>query len=375
MKDILIMTPGPTGINEDVLKETAVNRTNPDLDNDFFEVYRNTVEKFNKIIGSRSSSYILSGEGILGLEAACATLTEAGDKVLCITNGIFGDGFADFIKMYGGDVTIYKGDYKSAIDVEKLESFLLSNSDFKYATLVHCETPSGITNPIQKICPLLAKFNILSVVDSVSAMGGESVQFDDWEIDILLGGSQKCISFIPGLTFVTVSDKAWASVENRKSPVAGFYCNLSIWRNWYEKKHFPYTQPTQLIYGLNKAIDKVLEGDFEEIHQSFGEKTRKAIVESGLELYADSGFSNTVTTVLLPDGLSYKSLFDSLKNDNIMVGGGFGFLDNMIFRIGHMGANNSDEKLLTLMESLDDTFSKLGIKLNSSLKDNYKKQL
>lgn len=351
MNDMLIMTPGPTGINEEVLKETARNRTNPDLDSEFFNDYRNAVEKYNRIINSSNDSYILSGEGILGLEAACASLTEPGDNVLCITNGIFGDGFADFVKMYGGNVTFFKGDYRSCIDIEKLKAFLSDNSNFKYATIVHCETPTGITNPIKEICKLLAENNILSVVDSVSAIGGEELKCDDWKIDILLGGSQKCLSYIPGLTFITVSEKAWNIIDNRKTPVTGYYCNLSIWRNWYEKQWFPYTQPTQLIYGVSKAFDIALGMDFVGIHKSFGEKTRKAILDSGLELYAQGGFSNTVTTVLLPENVSFKELLKSLKERNSLVAGGFGFLENKIFRIGHMGENNSDKKLLSLMKS------------------------
>ena len=133
-----------------------------------------------KILKTQNDVYILSGEGILGLEAACASLTESGDRVLVIDNGIFGKGFDDFVKMYGGEVVYFSDDYHKAIDVEKLEQFLEKDHDFKYATVVHCDTPTGVLNDLSKIGPLLKKYNILTVVDSVAAMVGENIEVDNW---------------------------------------------------------------------------------------------------------------------------------------------------------------------------------------------------
>jgi aspartate aminotransferase-like enzyme len=375
MKTLLLMTPGPTMISQDSINETARNRTNPDLDMDFFTHYKDTANKYNKIIESKVDSFIMSGEAILGLEAACASLTESGDRVLCISNGIFGDGFADFIKIYGGEPVFFKGDRKRDIDILELENFLKKDSNFKYATLVHCETPSGITNSIEDICRLLKSYEIISVVDSVSAIAGEPVKFDEWNIDILLGGSQKCLSYIPGLTLITVSNKAWHVIESRKTPVSGFYCNLGIWKNLYETTSFPYTQSTQLIYGLNKAIDKTLSVDYVKIHKSFGEMTRKAVVSSGLELYAENGYSNTVTTIMLPKDITFNSLFEKMKSKGVLIGGGFNFLENKIFRLGHMGENNSNENLIEVMKALDESYEELGIILASSLEKNFEKQI
>lgn len=152
MKKPLIMTPGPTEIHEDVRMAMAQEVTNPDLDINFFEYYKTTCNKLKELFNTKEDVLILNGEGILGLEAACASLIEPGDRVLCIDNGIFGKGFGDFVKIYGGEVIYFKGDYRKPIDLEELKSFLEKDSDFKLATLVHCETPSGITNPVDKIC-------------------------------------------------------------------------------------------------------------------------------------------------------------------------------------------------------------------------------
>jgi len=119
----MIMTPGPTYIHEDVRRAMAKEITNPDLDLNFFEFYKETCNEFKKIYNTNNDVLIINGEGILGLEASCASLIEPGDKVLCIDNGIFGHSFADFAKIYGAEVTYYTCDYRKSVSVNKLEEF------------------------------------------------------------------------------------------------------------------------------------------------------------------------------------------------------------------------------------------------------------
>jgi len=199
MNDVLLMTPGPTEVHEEVRKALSQKFLNPDIDQSFFDFYRITCCKIKELLKTKNDVLILCGEGILGLEAACASLIEPGDKVLCLDNGIFGRGFANFAQIYGADVQILEFDYRKDIDAEVLEKFLKKNNNFKLATLVHCETPSGITNKVDIICPILKKHGILTVVDSVSAIGGEQLLADEWCMDVVLGASQKCLSAPPGL--------------------------------------------------------------------------------------------------------------------------------------------------------------------------------
>ena len=373
MKKPLIMTPGPTQVHEDVRQAMAKNITNPDLDLNFFEYYKETCNKLKKLLNTKEDVLILNGEGILGLEAACASLIELGDRVLCIDNGIFGKGFGDFAKIYGAEVVYFEGDYRNPIDIEKLKKFLEKDHDFKLATLVHCETPSGITNPIDKICPLLKEYGIISVVDSVSAIGGEPVEVDKWQIDIILGGSQKCISASPGLTFLSISKLAWNTILNRKTPIASFYCNLAIWKNWYKEKWFPYTQPISDIYGLDCAIDRILQNnDYIERHKKIGEAVRKAIIKSDLKLYPMGGYSNTVTTILVPEGITFDEINNHmLEKHNIMIAGAFDYLKDKVIRIGHMGENCYEEKIYITLKALDETLKEYKVKLNGSLHKNF----
>ncbi|QQY78908.1 aspartate aminotransferase-like enzyme [Keratinibaculum paraultunense] len=369
MKKPLIMTPGPTEIHEDVRKAMAQDITNPDLDIDFFEFYKQTCDKLKKLLNTKNDVLILNGEGILGLEAACASLIEPGDRILCIDNGIFGKGFGDFAKIYGGEVIYFEGDYRRAIDLNELKDFLEKDNDFKLATLVYCETPSGITNPVDEICPLLKEYGIISVVDAVSAIGGEPIEVDKWQMDVVLGGSQKCLSASPGLTLLSISKDAWDIILNRNIPIKSFYCNLALWKNWYEEKWFPYTQPISDIYGLDCAVDRILErGDYIERHKKIANGVRESFIQAGLELYPLSGYSNTVTTVLIPKGISFNEIFSSMLEDhNIMIAGAFDYLENKVIRIGHMGENCYEDKTYITLKALNNVFKKHGIKLNGSL--------
>ncbi|WP_138205479.1 pyridoxal-phosphate-dependent aminotransferase family protein [Haloimpatiens lingqiaonensis] len=373
MQETLIMTPGPTYVHEDVRRALMKPITNPDLDLNFYEFYRGLCDKIKRFLNTENEVLVLCGEGILGLEAACASLIEPGDKVLCIHNGIFGKGFGDFAKMYGGDVVYYEGDYKSGIKYQELEEFLKNNNDFKVATLVHCETPSGITNDVEKLCPLLKKYGIITVVDSVAGMGGEEFKVDEWNIDIALGGSQKCISASPGLTLLSISSDAWNKIKNRKSPIVGFYANLNNWSTWYEDKWFPYTQPISDLYALDVAFDRMLKDkNMIERHKDIAHRVRHSLIEGGLELYPLDSFSNTVTTINIPEGITYKEIYeDMLNKHNIMIAGAFDFLKDKVIRIGHMGENCYEEKLYLTLKALNSVLKEHNIDLKKDLHQSF----
>lgn len=357
----LIMTPGPTEINKSVLNAMSTKGTNPDLDKDFFEIYNETINSYNKLVASeKSSSILLAGEAILGLEAACLSLIEEGDKVLCIANGVYGEGFKDFIEMYGGKAIILSSSWESGVKLSDIEKALEIHQDIKIATLVHCETPTAISNDIDAICRYLNSKNIISIVDSVSAIGGEKVSFDESKIDVLIGGSQKCLSSPAGMTMITLSDKAITHMKERKTPIRGYYLNLTIWENWYEKKWFPYTQPLQNILALKKSIENTLEMDFVLEHKKHADYVRKYLKENGYTLYAKSDFSDTVTAVRLPEYIKFDDLFNIMKNKhNILIGGGIGPLIDKVFRIGHMGENNKKENFDRTFKALGESFIEL----------------
>ena len=375
----IIYTPGPTNLSENVRMARALKTTNPDVDLEFVEFYKETCDRFGKIINTKNDCYILCGEGILGLEAACASLTEKGDKVLVLDNGLYGRWFDGFVTMYGGEVTYFSGDYTKEIDIEALSRFLEENNDFKYATVVHCDTPTGVLNPVNKICPLLKSYGILTVVDSVSGMVGEELKVDDWKIDIALGGSQKAFSAEPGLTMVSISDDAREAMENRETPVAGFYCNLNIWKNYYKDKWFPYTMPASDIISLRVAIDNIMEEGTEKVierHRKIGEATRKALKEYGLNLFLESGYSNTVTAVKIPEEIGALKLRDHLNREyNVLMSTSLDKYEDKVLRIGHMGENARVENIVGVLNAIHNSLRDLGFNSEKSLVDLFMKNI
>ena len=365
MKKLILMTAGPTQVRENVRLARSIATTNPDEDISFCEYYKNICDKLSDFFHTKNQFYILSGEGILGLEAACASLTEKGDRVLVLDNGIFGKGFADFVTLYGGEAVLYTVDDKTPIAVEDLEQYLKKDSNFKYATVVHCDTPSGMLNDVEKICSLLKQYNILTVVDSVSACFGVPLDVEKGQIDIVCGGSQKALSAPIGLTFLGVSDEPINAMKQRKTKIASFYGNILSYVDYYEKKWFPYTMPISDIYGFGHALENVLQDkEIFKRHEKIAKATRKAMEAAGLKQYIHDGYSNTVTAIVVPEGISDKILLKKMREEYcVMISGCFDVLAGKVIRIGHMGENANVADMLATLYALENVLTEMGVSL------------
>lgn len=371
--------PGPTKVRENVRQARSLETMNPDMDPEFYGMYSKLGNDIGKIIGTDNQVLILSGEGILGLEAACASLTEPGDRVLVLDNGIFGEGFADFVTIYGGIPVVLKFDRLRAIDTLLLQEYLEKDHDFKYATIVHCDTPSGVLNPIAEICPMLKSYGVMSVVDAVASSGGEPVDVDRNMIDICLGASQKAFSAPVGLTFASVSEATFRSMEGRKTPIASYYMNLLSFKDSVAEQWFPYSMPASDILGLRCAVDNILEEgiiEFQGRHRRLANAVRNAVVAYGLRLHLDSGFSNTVTVVEMPDGIDIEVFLKRLKQEKgLLLSGSIGYLKNKVVRIGHMGENANEAELQFVFEAMDSIIESMGYKSADKLKNLFMKHL
>ena len=202
----------------------------------------------------------------------------------------------------------------------------------------------------------------MTIVDSVSGMFGEPIHVDEGQIDILCGGSQKALSAPPGLTFVTVSREAMKAMEDRKTPIASFYANILVFKDYYKNQWFPYTMPISDIYGLRTALENVKAEQKEmwERHAKLGQMTRQAVQDMGLELYLENGYSNTVTVIKVPEGIKASDILETMKKDyNIMIAGSFDVLTGQVIRIGHMGENANEKDVNETLEALKETIQKL----------------
>lgn len=368
---MIISSAGPAFVGTEKLKAMSKGCTNTDLDKEYIQFHKETEQMISQLIGTQSTSFVMLGEALLSLEAACYSLIEEGDRVLVIHNGFFGFCFKDFVEMAGGIPVMLEMDYRRGVNIQELRDFLDKDHDFKVATLVHCETPSGITNPIWELCPLLSRYGIISVVDSVSAIGGEHIDFDQWKIDVLLGGSQKCFSLPSGLSTVTVSQKAVDAMNERKLPIRSFYANLKNHYDYVAKDGFLYTMNDSLMTALRVSLEEKLQSDYVAIHKKFGNGVRQAFIHCGYELYPMDHYSNTVTAVLLPQAVTDRQVMEEMVREGVIISGGLGHLAGKVIRIGHMGDNNTIQQMTDTLDALDRVFEKMGVKNEKNLSDEF----
>jgi len=347
--DRLRMTPGPTEVPAAVRERMSEPMPNPDIEPEFFAFYRDLLEKLEAIYGGDEIT-ILGGEGILGLEAAIASLVEQGDRVLCISNGLYGEGFADFVEMADGEAVVCDAPWREPLDLEAVESHLEAGS-FDIATMVHCETPTGVLNDIEPVLEVLDDHDVISVVDAVSSLGGTPVPTD--LIDVCLGASQKCFSAPPGLTVCSVSDRAWAKIESFETP--SLYTDLEPWRGAADEEWFPYTHLASNLYGLDTAIDLLLEEGLEAVferHETAAARCRDRVSELGLSLYPDEARSSPTVTALEVPGQA-EAIQSAMADDHdIVLATGLGDLADDVLRIGHMGHNARIDRVDRTMDAL-----------------------
>jgi len=363
----MLMTPGPTAVPEPVRDAMSRELINPDVDPEFQRIYDRLTDRLATVYGVGSGEgtdgqsgdsardvVVPGGEGILGLEAAIASLVEPGTEVLCLSNGLYGDGFADFVESYGGEATLVSAEYDDPLPIAELESVLAEGAtDFDVATLVHCETPTGTLNDLGPALDLLeeADGETLTVVDAVSSLGGVEVPTE--RVDVCLGASQKCFSAPPGLTTAAISERAWAAMDERDPH--SLYTNFLPWRD--TSAGFPYTHLTTEVVALDAALGLWLEEGLDAVrerHRTAAARCRERGAELGLEPYPDPERSSPTVTAFEVPGRAAE-LQERLRDESdILVATGLGDLAADILRIGHMGHNARVERVEETMDALGD---------------------
>jgi aspartate aminotransferase-like enzyme len=342
------MVPGPVQQPAEVLKALKTAYGSPDLETDFLDLYNQTEGYLQQIYATTNHIAIMSGEGMLALWAALKNCLLPGDRVLCISTGLFGYGLGEMAQSLGAEVRFIEFPFNETIhNFEHIEKTII-NFQPKMITVVHCETPSGTLNPVEKIGDLKQKHGVpLLVVDSVASAGGAVLKTDDWHIDMALGGSQKCLSAPASLSFSTISPKAW-EIINEVNYIG--YDSLKGFQHAQEEFFFPYTMNWHGIASLNAGakllINEGLENVFQR-HLKVAEYTRIRIQEMGLSLYPNRNAiqSPTVTAVNVPETISWPELDKAFRKHGLVVGGNYGQLNGKVFRIGHMGIQ-ADKKLV-----------------------------
>ena len=357
--DRLVMTPGPTEIPLRVKRAMVRESINPDLDPSFLELYNGVRDKLRRLLGaSKADVYVMAGEAMIGLEAAIANTVKPGDKVVVVANGVFGEGFADLVRAYGGEpLMVGVEDWRRSVDLGELERVLERNRDASLLTIVHCDTPSALLNDLRSVARIASSFGLLTIVDAVSSVGGIEIDFEGWNLDILIAGTQKVLNAPPGLTIMALSSEAWNRV--RRVGYKGFYMNLALWKEMLDGKGvFPYTMPDVLVYALDEALNIVLEEGLENVyarHARAREASWRALEALGLEAYPASieHSSPTVTAINVPRGVDDAKLRElTWTKYGVMIAGSWGKLEGKVVRVGHMGVQASRTYMLAAYTAL-----------------------
>ncbi|UCB46493.1 MAG: alanine--glyoxylate aminotransferase family protein [Spirochaetota bacterium] len=364
-----LMTPGPVEISPRTLRALSLPVTHH-YDPEFITFFQDTTEKLQRIFQTKKDLIIMQGEAVLGLEAAVANILNRGDRVLVLDNGPYGAWFGIYVENHGGEVVRLREDYTKAIAPEKVKKKLEDEKDIKAITVVHMDTPVGITNPVEKICALAKQFDILTIVDSVAALGGMEIRPDEWNIDICICGSQKCLSCPPALTPISVSTRAWEAMENKKNPLRNTYLSMLDYREtWIKSRTFPFTPFVSEIYAINEAATEILEEGLENIfarHKKVARAIREAVQAIGLELWPESEeiASETVTTVCIPDGIDDERLRRTMADEyGVLIAGEVTGFESKIIRIGHMGYSATIDNALVAITALEKALQKLGFQV------------
>lgn len=359
MDDTLLMLPGPTTVAPRVLKAMSDNIVNH-RSAIFGEIFTETTELMSEVFKTQNQSYLLTGSGTAAMEAALANIANPGEKILNIVGGKFGQRFMHIANSFGIDSQELAVEWGTAVTHEQVKTVLEEDENIKAVTVVHNETSTGVAAPIKEIGKIMANYDALYIVDTVSSLGGDRVDVDKFGIDICVTGSQKCLAAPPGMAAITLNDDAWKVVDSVDSNT--YYLDMKKYRKSGAgtPPETPYTPSVSLIYALFEALKIIKEEGLENRvtrHETAAEASRNAVKALGLELFPEESVSSTtVTAVKMPEGVTDADLRGTMRNKyKVELAGGQDHLKGNIFRIGHMG--NITYKELAI------TFSALGMTL------------
>ncbi|MFC1829527.1 aminotransferase class V-fold PLP-dependent enzyme [Thermodesulfobacteriota bacterium] len=305
------MVPGPVKVPQAVLDAYQINYGSADMETEFLELYNRTEANLKRILETENQVVIKSGEGMIALWSALKSCLLPGDRVLAIATGVFGDGIGDMAVLIGAEVEKISLSYDKTIsDMSEIEETIALFKP-KMITAVHCETPSGTLNPLSELGQIKKQHQVpLLYVDAVASIGGAPVLTDEWQIDLCLGGGQKCLSALPDMSFLSVSDAAWDIIHAVN--YAG-YDALKPFKAAQVSHYFPYTPNWHGVAGLNAGAALILtEGlpnSFQR-HETAAGFCREKLTEMGLSLFPAPGAvqSPTVTAVNVPGGMKESGL-------------------------------------------------------------------
>jgi alanine-glyoxylate transaminase/serine-glyoxylate transaminase/serine-pyruvate transaminase len=342
-----LQIPGPTNVPDRVLRAMDY----PTIDHrgpDFAELGLRVLDRIKLIFKTSEPVIIFPASGTGAWEAAMVNTLSAGDKILMFETGHFSTLWYDIAHKFKLEIDFVKGDWRTGVDPNIVESKLKEDTEKKIKAVcaVHNETSTGVTSRIGQIRKAMdnADHPALLFVDTISSLGSIDYRHEEWKVDVTVGGSQKGLLLPPGLSFNAISSKALDAYKNSDLPKSYWDWEPMIENN--KKGYFPYTPATNLLYGLDEAINILTEEGLENVfnrHKRFAEATRIAVNAWGLEILCKNPdeYSSSLTAVLVPEGHDADSLRKIILDDfNMSLGTGLAKVAGKVFRIGHLGDFN-----------------------------------
>lgn len=299
----------------------------------------------------------VSAPGSAGMETCFVNLVEPGDKLIVCQNGVFGGRMKENVIRAGGEAIMVENEWGSAVDPGKVEDALKANPDAKVLAFVHAETSTGAQSDAKTLCQLAQRHDCLTIVDTVTSLGGTPVLVDEWGIDAVYSGSQKCLSCTPGLSPVSFSPKAVDKIKARKAPVQSWFLDLNLVMGYWgsgAKRAYHHTAPINPLYALHEALVILKEEGLENAwarHRANHELLKTGLEAMGLSfIVREQDRLPQLNAVTVPDGIDEAAVRSRLLNDyNLEIGAGLGALAGRIWRIGLMGyASNSKNVMYCL---------------------------
>lgn len=354
------MVPGPVTVHPDVLAAMSKDYGSGQIDEAFLPLYHATGRNLARILGTSADVVLMSGEGMLSLWAALKSCLKAGDGVVSVGTGVFGDGIGDMAASFGCRVEKVSLPYDSTIDDLTQVEEAIRRIKPVMVTAVHCETPSGTLNPLKALGQLKKDLGVpLFYADVVASAGGAKVDADACHIDLALGGSQKCLSAPPSMSFFSVSPAAWERIEavNYQG-----YDAILPFRTVRQDGRCPYTPYWNGIAALHAATQGILSEGLEAVfarHEAVANQCRKGLRQLGLDLWTrpEAVNSPTVTAVRIPQGYSWPEWQKKLADRGLVVAGSFGPMAGKVFRLGHMGTQAHPYLMEQALEAIADALN------------------
>ncbi|AGA34523.1 Serine--pyruvate aminotransferase / L-alanine:glyoxylate aminotransferase [Thioalkalivibrio nitratireducens DSM 14787] len=311
----------------------------------------------------------VSAPGSAGMETCFVNLVEPGDKVIVCINGVFGGRMKENVERCGGTAVTVEDDWGTPVSVDKVESALQAHPDARLLAFVHAETSTGAESDVQALCELAHRHDCLALVDAVTSLGGSPLHVDDWGVDAIYSGSQKCLSCTPGLSPVSFSERAVERIRSRRSRVQSWFLDLNLvmgyWIGSDGKRAYHHTAPINALYALHEALvilhEEGLEASWAR-HRRHHEALRAGLEGMGLHFLVDQAHRlPQLNAVLVPEGVDEAGVRAALlERYGLEIGAGLGPYAGRIWRIGLMGHAANERNVLVCLGALESILAEAG---------------